>query len=567
MRPDNATLQSLASPIATQPVPTSLLNSSEDRNITRSGERFRDALDAQKRAADDDRRDARHVQAQAGEASRQQEVTQQNAAQNARLQQHIADTTAWQAQEARARSAQQQTQQSADARATSDQLQDRAAQTDAAVAKDAAQTQQADTSQAAAAAGAAAVQQQSAAQTTAKAAESSDASADDSRAALSATGAAAGAAGTAASGSDGTTAATNGPALADPGSGQSAATADASTQSQADSGTGANSGSAAGTDAANSAVLTSTAGTSPTNGASNGDAAGKFTLGNAFGAAGATQTASGSTTDTATAATKGLAGADGAKSRDDKLFAALTGRGAVDNAGGTDATQAQQAQGASADPSAMNAQANAMPDPSTAAAAAANQTPQGPLQNQAQQQVAAQQAPAFVPQQLDTPFVDARWADAFNQNIMTMSRPGNEQRAELTLNPPDLGPVQVVLNVVGSDAQATFVSQHAHVREAIEAAMPALRERFADSGMQLQTNVAQTNGDAQAMANSLANAGSGGAQNSGQRGSDRPAFGETGRIGGASPRGTVAGAWGNGAGATNNTTRSNGTLSGVDMFA
>jgi flagellar hook-length control protein FliK len=59
------------------------------------------------------------------------------------------------------------------------------------------------------------------------------------------------------------------------------------------------------------------------------------------------------------------------------------------------------------------------------------------------------------------------------------------QVAELTLNPPDLGPLKISITLDQNQASAQFVSAHASVREAIESAMPRLREMLADSGITL----------------------------------------------------------------------------------
>jgi len=59
------------------------------------------------------------------------------------------------------------------------------------------------------------------------------------------------------------------------------------------------------------------------------------------------------------------------------------------------------------------------------------------------------------------------------------------QVAELHLNPPDLGPMTIALTLDNDQASARFTSPHAAVREAIETAMPRLREMLADSGITL----------------------------------------------------------------------------------
>ncbi|MGT2489684.1 flagellar hook-length control protein FliK [Cupriavidus basilensis] len=60
--------------------------------------------------------------------------------------------------------------------------------------------------------------------------------------------------------------------------------------------------------------------------------------------------------------------------------------------------------------------------------------------------------------------------------MVRLSTQGNHT-AELQLNPPDLGPLKVVLNVVNDQAQAQFVSPHAAVRAAVEASAAAVAHR------------------------------------------------------------------------------------------
>jgi flagellar hook-length control protein FliK len=78
----------------------------------------------------------------------------------------------------------------------------------------------------------------------------------------------------------------------------------------------------------------------------------------------------------------------------------------------------------------------------------------------------------------------AAWNEAMGQKIVWMVGKG-EQSASLTLNPPDLGPMQVVLSVSSTHANASFYSPHAEVRDALEAALPKLREMLGDAGLQL----------------------------------------------------------------------------------
>jgi flagellar hook-length control protein FliK len=88
------------------------------------------------------------------------------------------------------------------------------------------------------------------------------------------------------------------------------------------------------------------------------------------------------------------------------------------------------------------------------------------------------------PLAISTPLSQPAWADEFGQKITWMASQGN-QSAELHLNPPQLGPLDVTIKINGDQATALFTSPHAAVRDAIEQAMPKLREILADSGIML----------------------------------------------------------------------------------
>lgn len=76
------------------------------------------------------------------------------------------------------------------------------------------------------------------------------------------------------------------------------------------------------------------------------------------------------------------------------------------------------------------------------------------------------------------------WDKAVGQKVVWMVGEGL-QSAELTLNPPDLGPLQVVLSVTNDQASARFSSAQPEVREALEAALPRLKQMLSDAGVQL----------------------------------------------------------------------------------
>lgn len=76
------------------------------------------------------------------------------------------------------------------------------------------------------------------------------------------------------------------------------------------------------------------------------------------------------------------------------------------------------------------------------------------------------------------------WDNQVGQKIIWMAA-GQEQSATLTLNPPDMGPMQVVLSVTNDQAQVTFSAAQPEVRAALEQAMPKLREMMSESGIAL----------------------------------------------------------------------------------
>lgn len=86
------------------------------------------------------------------------------------------------------------------------------------------------------------------------------------------------------------------------------------------------------------------------------------------------------------------------------------------------------------------------------------------------------------------PLGDNRWQDAIGDSLVIMT--GQQQnRAELVLTPPQLGRVEVSLTVTGDQANALFASTNPAVREALESALPRLRELLADAGIVLNSQV------------------------------------------------------------------------------
>ncbi|TVP81625.1 MAG: hypothetical protein EA346_04705 [Thioalkalivibrio sp.] len=94
---------------------------------------------------------------------------------------------------------------------------------------------------------------------------------------------------------------------------------------------------------------------------------------------------------------------------------------------------------------------------------------------------------------LDVPLHQPGWDRALGSQVRWMANQG-VQVAELRLSPPNLGPLEVRLQVDGDRTHINILAPHAATREAVEAALPRLREMFAESGMNLgDVNVREEN--------------------------------------------------------------------------
>lgn len=86
--------------------------------------------------------------------------------------------------------------------------------------------------------------------------------------------------------------------------------------------------------------------------------------------------------------------------------------------------------------------------------------------------------------QLHAPLGSPEWQQALGQQVLMFQRNG-QQNAELRLHPQELGALQITLTLDEQQAQLHIVSPHSQVRSAVEAALPQLRQAFAESGIQL----------------------------------------------------------------------------------
>lgn len=98
---------------------------------------------------------------------------------------------------------------------------------------------------------------------------------------------------------------------------------------------------------------------------------------------------------------------------------------------------------------------------------------------------------------VSTPLHNETWPQQFGEKLVWMAK-NDLQTAHININPPQLGPVQITLNLSGDQATAAFASPHAEVRQAIESSMPQLRDMLASAGINLGdanvgANLAQQN--------------------------------------------------------------------------
>lgn len=112
------------------------------------------------------------------------------------------------------------------------------------------------------------------------------------------------------------------------------------------------------------------------------------------------------------------------------------------------------------------------------------------------------------------PINDPRWAQQFGERIVWLAR-GDVQNAQINISPAQLGPIQINISLNGDQMTAHFVAAHQEVRQALEDAMPRLREMLSGAGINLgQSNVgSQTQQQQQAQ------------QESAQQGASAPRFG------------------------------------------
>lgn len=85
-----------------------------------------------------------------------------------------------------------------------------------------------------------------------------------------------------------------------------------------------------------------------------------------------------------------------------------------------------------------------------------------------------------VPVTVGTP----QWSQAVGDKVLWLAAQ-NVTSAEIRLDPPELGPMQVKVSVNQDQASITFTSPHAAVREALDQQLNRLRDMFSEQGLNL----------------------------------------------------------------------------------
>ncbi len=117
------------------------------------------------------------------------------------------------------------------------------------------------------------------------------------------------------------------------------------------------------------------------------------------------------------------------------------------------------------------------------------------------------------------PVGDPEWANQMSQKIVWMTG-RNIQSAEIQLNPRELGPVEVKIQVQNDQASITFNAQNASVRELLDANVHRLREMMDANGVELKDVDVGGGQQEQTFAEAFQQSGEGGTSSGGAGGSD-----------------------------------------------
>ena len=98
---------------------------------------------------------------------------------------------------------------------------------------------------------------------------------------------------------------------------------------------------------------------------------------------------------------------------------------------------------------------------------------------------------------MNTAAFESGWAEEVGSKVGLLFR-AEENRAELVLNPAKLGRIEITLTLNGEQATAQFLAATPAAREALEQAMPRLREVLQQAGIMLADSQVDTSSQQQA---------------------------------------------------------------------
>jgi flagellar hook-length control protein FliK len=85
---------------------------------------------------------------------------------------------------------------------------------------------------------------------------------------------------------------------------------------------------------------------------------------------------------------------------------------------------------------------------------------------------------------VSVPVQDSRWSQAFSERVVWVAGQ-HVQAAEIHVEPPQLGPIEIRVSITNDQANLLFTAPHAVARDAIQMSLPRLQEMLFDSGLSL----------------------------------------------------------------------------------
>jgi flagellar hook-length control protein FliK len=85
---------------------------------------------------------------------------------------------------------------------------------------------------------------------------------------------------------------------------------------------------------------------------------------------------------------------------------------------------------------------------------------------------------------IEAPVQQAKWAENLAGRVAWMVM-NNQTSAQISLNPAELGPIEVKVSLQNDQTSVNFYAHNNAVREAIEDAFPRLRDMLSENGLNL----------------------------------------------------------------------------------